>query len=185
MAHGKKLMAMLYLDQNNIIIKYNKLDYSKLLAYLNTQYNVFRATSYFALDQDNDSQRKFVTYIINNGWRCETVDISVNTNVDNIISTDMVTDRFVLDHKAVILISGDGDFSYPLNYLSKAGYFVHVIGGKEGTSRELLRVADKVTYLEDIPDIVLIDQRKGSSRRNEPTKTSAEIKYPSDQASDT
>lgn len=153
MSESESLKTLVYLDQNNLSFRYSKLDYAALLKYLNIHYYIFRATSYYALDHSNELQRKFVTYITNNGWRCETVDISMNTNIDNMLSTDMINDRYNLDHKAVVLISGDGDFGYPLNCLSKAGYLIHVLGPKSVTSRELLRVADKVDYLDDLPDL--------------------------------
>jgi uncharacterized LabA/DUF88 family protein len=146
--------AMVYLDQNNLFFRYPVLDHVKILEYLNEHHDVIRATSYFALDYKHEGQRSFVNYLCSNGWRCESVDKSINTNVDCMLATDMCNDRHAFDHRVVVLISGDGDFSYPLNTLSKTGFFVHVIGAKDSTSFELRRIADKITYLEDIPGVI-------------------------------
>lgn len=149
----EKMKAIVYADQNNLFFRFKKIDHVKLLGHIKDQYNLIRAISYFALDSESDPQNKFVTYLSNNGWKCETVDKDVNSNIDVMLVTDMCNDRYVLDHKVVILLSGDGDYAYALNSLSKAGYFVHVYGAKDYVSLELLKVADKITYIDDIPGL--------------------------------
>lgn len=149
------MKCVVYLDQNNLFHRYKKLDFVQLLNYIKSKYEVVRATSYNAIDTRNDGQKKFVTYMSNNGFRCKIVDINENTNIDNMLTTDMCNDSNTLDHNTIVLISGDGDYSYPLDQLSMSGYKIHVIGPKENTSLELLKVKDDITYIEDIPGVVL------------------------------
>lgn len=148
------MKCIVYLDQNNLFFRYKKLDFIKLREYIESKYEIIRATSYNSIDLKNENQKKFLTYLSNNNWRCEIVDISQNSNIDTMLVTDMCNDSNVFDHKVIVLVSGDGDYSYPLNYLCKCGYLVHIIGVKENTSLELLRIADKIDYIEQIPGVV-------------------------------
>jgi len=147
--------ACIYLDQNNIFFRYKKLDFKKLIEKLKDQYNIISATSYMALDHNQDAQKKFVTYIVNNGWKCQTVDVSINTNIDGMIVYDMTNDYQNKKPDSVILISGDGDYAYPLDQLSKKGANIFVIGAKDFTSIELLKVADRKMYLEEFSNVIL------------------------------
>lgn len=147
--------TIVYMDQNNIFFRYKKLNFSNLLKYLKTQYDVIRATSYNAISISDENQKKFTCYLSNNGWISETVDINENTNVDGMIITNMMNDIHAFSHNVVTLISGDGDYAYTLRLLSKFGYKCHVVGAKDHISLELLKVSDFITYLEDIPDVII------------------------------
>lgn len=149
------MKCVTYLDTNNIFHRYKKLDFVQLLKYISSLYEVERITSYNAIDKSNQAQKKFTTYLSNNGYRCKVVDITEQTNIDNMLTTDMCSDSNTMDHKVIVLISGDGDYSYPLDQLANAGYKIHVIGPKENTSLQLLNIADIHTYLEDIPGVII------------------------------
>lgn len=150
-----KESAIVYLDQNNIFHRYKKLNFVKLLEYLQDKYDIIRTTSFNAISNVDEGQKKFVIYLSNNNWRCETVDINENTNIDSAITTNMINDIRVFNHKVCILISGDGDYGYPLKFLSQQGYIIHVIGVKDHVSLELLKVCDRLTYLEAIKDVII------------------------------
>lgn len=151
-----KPTCCVYMDQNNIFFRYRKLDFKRLLENLKKEFTVVKAMSYMALDPKQDSQKKFITYLANNGWKCYTVDIGTNTNIDGVLMTDMMNDYRYLEPEWVVLISGDGDYSYTLDMLSKQGARVCVIGAKDYISLELLKVADKVMYIEEtMPEIVI------------------------------
>ena len=147
--------ALVYLDQNNLFFRYKKLEFTKLLKYVENEYNVLRATSYNAIDVRQENQRKFVTYMSSNGWRVKAIDIETNTNIDNYINVDMMRDSCNFDHTWIVLISGDGDFSYALQELSNMGFKIHVIAVRENTSFELLKICDKITYLDQIDGVIL------------------------------
>ena len=151
-----KPTACIYMDQNNIFFRYKRLDFKRFLDKLKEEFNVIKATSYMALDSKQESQKKFITYLANNGWKCFTIDIQTNTNIDGILMTDMMNDYNNVIPDYVILVSGDGDYSYTLDMLSKQGARTYVLGAKDYVSLELLKVADRVEYLEsNFPDIIL------------------------------
>jgi len=147
--------ALVYLDINNLFHRYKKLDFVKLREYIEKSYTIIRATAYNSIDHKNDSQNKFNTYLSNNHYRVEDPDVSVISNVDPMIITQLCSDSNTFDHKAIIVVACDGGYSYTLNELAKCGYIIHVIGAKGNTSLELVKVADRITYLEDIEGIIL------------------------------
>lgn len=149
--------AAIYLDQNNIFFRYKKLDFKKILDIVSEQFTIDTATTYMALDNKQDAQKKFVTYMSNNGWKCKTVDISINTNIDVILAGDMINEHHVKPTDWVILISGDGDYTPILEILSVRGTKVMVIGAKDYISLDLLKIANQVLYIEDIVDKVILD----------------------------
>lgn len=152
----EKQKAIGYLDLSNISHRYKKekIDYIKLREYISTQYELLRITAYGCIDTHEQNQRNFITYLSNNKYCCEIVDININTNCDLMLATDLCNDSNIHNHKIVCLIGCDGDFSYPLAYLKKCGYFVHIFGSRNNTSLHLLAICDKITYLEDIEGVI-------------------------------
>ena len=146
--------AIAYFDINNLFFCYKKLDFAKLLKWLNSQYNCTRVTGYNAIDHKSEAQLKFNVYLSNNGYRVIDPDIAVTTNCDNMIVADLWSNTIHFDHNVIVLVSCDGDYSYTLSELSKKGYIIHVIGAKEKTSSTLVNIADRITYLENLEDIV-------------------------------
>jgi uncharacterized LabA/DUF88 family protein len=147
--------AMVYLDINNLFFIYKKLDFTKLSKWLKAQYDCIRVTGYNAIDHKSEGQLKFNVYLSHNGYRVIDPDITVMTNCDNIIITDLCSNIGDFDHKVIVLVSCDGDYSYTLSELSKKGYIVHIIGAREKTSGSLVNISDRITYLEEIPGVIL------------------------------
>ncbi|MDY0198403.1 MAG: NYN domain-containing protein [Tenuifilaceae bacterium] len=139
-----------YLDINNIFFRHKKLDFKKLKEWIENQYEIVRLNAFNAIDHKNELQVKFNIYLSNNGYKVENYDISLVTNVDPIIITTMCTDALYFKHNVILLVACDGGYSYPLNELSKRGYKIHVVGVKNNTSTDLLKIADNISYLEDI-----------------------------------
>lgn len=150
-----KPRACFYIDQNNIFFRYKKLNFAKLLKELNKEFDVMRATSYMSLDGASDSQKKFITYMSNNGYKCETIDLSEDSNVDHILIPDMLLEAQNLAPSYVILMSGDAHFAYTLKKLSERGYRVIVVGARDYIAYELLKVCDSIKYIEDFKGIIL------------------------------
>lgn len=150
----QKPTAIICVDQNNIFFRYKKLNFKRMLDEISEQYHVLKATSYMALDQESDSQKKFITYLSNNGFKCVTVDIGQDTNVDHILIADMTNDFKNMNPDTVILVSGDGHFAYALDLCSKQGAITNVIGAKEFISFDLLKVANNIKYLEDFTGVI-------------------------------
>ena len=148
--------ACVYLDQNNIYPIYKKIDFAKLRDYFDSLYTVIKATSFNSIDTKNSAQMKFVVYLSHNKWQSEILDLSISSNIDNILTYHLTNDSVLRDHNTIVLISGDAGFAYPLNQLKlKYGYKIHIVGCKDNTSIELLRIADEITYLENLEGIIL------------------------------
>ena len=65
--------------------------------------------------------------------------------IDVQLTTDMLTHSFKNNYDVAILVAGDSDFAPALQAVKDYGKHVEVVlFGKQGTSRELRRVADKV-----------------------------------------
>lgn len=146
--------AIVYLDSNNIFKIHKKIDFTKLLEYLKKNFDITRATVYTSLDYKSDTARNFIVYLSANGWKCRYEDINQNTNIDSIITVDMINDSTNMEYTDVILISNDGDFKYPLELLSYKGKTINVIGCKNSTSIQLQAISDNLIFIEDIKQVV-------------------------------
>ncbi|MEO0092056.1 MAG: NYN domain-containing protein [candidate division WOR-3 bacterium] len=83
----------------------------------------------------------------------ERLDGSFKANMDIEITLEVLSMADYLDE--VILITGDGDFVALVDWLSKKGKRVAVIGlGKGYTSVELIRASDEYLNLEDIEGVI-------------------------------
>ena len=152
---NSKEKALVYIDVNNIFHRFKKLEWIKLRKSLEAIYEIERINAYNSVDHSNQAQNKFNTYLSNNGYRIEDPDCNVMSNVDPMIITHILNDSNVQTHRVVILIACDGGYSYPLNELAKCGYKIHIIGCRNNTSLELLKIADEISYLEDLPGVVI------------------------------
>ena len=69
----------------------------------------------------------------------------IEKGVDVQLATDMITHGFRNNYDVAILVAGDNDFVGALQAVKDNGKHVEVaLFGREGTSRQLRRVADKV-----------------------------------------
>jgi uncharacterized LabA/DUF88 family protein len=147
--------ANVYLDVQNVYMRYKKVNFANLLTNLKEQFNIKRATAFTAVDKTNQSQKSFLTYLSSNGWRVNTVDLNTNSNIDNMINCDCMLETVQLKPDWVILIAMDGDYEYLLDSIRRKGVRVIVIGAKENISLELRMVADRIIFLESIEGLEL------------------------------
>lgn len=142
--------AIVYLDLNNLFHRWKKIDFQKLKKELSKTYEIVRITAYTAINLQEESQRKFIVYLVNQGYKVTTIDLTENTDVDSIIICDMINDaNSKLEYTDVVFVGSDGDFSYPLSLLSRKGYKINIIGCKDNTSLELLKCADSIECIEN------------------------------------
>lgn len=146
--------ACIYADINNIYHRIKKLDWKLLKEWLESQYEIERLVAYNSIDHSNQAQIKYNTYLSVNGWKVEDPNCNAMSNVDPIIITHMVNDASNLKHNTIVLIGCDGGYWYPMSELSKKGFKLHTIGCKDNISYDLLRISDKITYLENIDGVV-------------------------------
>lgn len=83
----------------------------------------------------------------------ERLDGSIKANMDIEITLEILSMSAHLDE--IVLVSGDGDFVALVDWLSKQGKRVVVVGlGKGYTSVELIRACDEYLNLEDLEGVV-------------------------------
>ena len=146
------------------------LDYGVLLATAVGDRKLLRATFYIVEKQESDetsgSVRPFVYNLNKFGYKVRSKPLVVHETLspegertvfhkgdwDMGIVVDMIR---LADHADVyVLISGDGDYVEPVEYLqSEKGLRIEVISAAQCTSQALLDVCDTHTDLGDIPDL--------------------------------
>jgi uncharacterized LabA/DUF88 family protein len=146
------------------------LDYGVLLATAVGDRKLLRATFYIVEKQEPDetsgSVRPFVYNLNKFGYKVRSKPLVVHETLspegertvfhkgdwDMGIVIDMMR---LADHADVyVLISGDGDYVEPVEYLqSEKGLRIEVISAAQCTSQALLDVCDTHTDLGDIPDL--------------------------------
>lgn len=150
--------AIAFIDEANITIQAERLgwrvDYKKLLKYLNENYNLIRAYLYTGLDLENAGLKNFVVMLRRSGYRVvhyrgqERPDGSVKANLDVHIAVDMVA--MADSYDVAILFSGDGDYVPAIEVISRKGVRVEVISLEEHAANYLLDHADNFVDLKKL-----------------------------------
>lgn len=159
--------AIVYLDQNYINNNQHRFNHNEVLYHLRMQYDVIKIKGYVTADLSDKKQYNAVRNLWKTGISCSMLNKTFYANVITHLVTDMCYDRYLFDHKAVILVSGDQDYSYPLQTLSNAGYIIHVCGYKDSMADMLSERRYKITYIEDIPNIELQQRMSKENDRKE------------------
>lgn len=131
-----------------------EIDYAKLLKRLALSGRLLHAFFYTGVDPSNDKQQGFLSWMRHNGYRVVTKDMvhfadgSKKANLDVEIAVDMM--RLAQHCDTLILVSGDGDFAYPIKNLIYRGVRVEVVGLRSMTSNSLIDVADCYVDLQSL-----------------------------------
>ncbi len=150
--------AIAFIDEANITIQAERLglriDYKKLLNYLNENYNLLRAYLYTGLDLESAGLNNFVVMLRRTGFRVvhfrgdERPDGSVKANLDVHIAVDMVA--MADSYDVAILFSGDGDYVPAIDVVSRKGVRVEVVSLEEHAANQLLDHADHFSDLREL-----------------------------------
>lgn len=150
--------AIAFIDEANITVQAERLglriDYKKLLNYLNDHYNLLRAYLYTGLDLENSGLNNFVMMLRRTGFRVvhfrgdERADGSVKANLDVHIAVDMVA--MADSYDVAILFSGDGDYVPAIEVISRKGVRVEVVSLEEHAANHLLDHADHFIDLREL-----------------------------------
>jgi uncharacterized LabA/DUF88 family protein len=137
-------------------------DYVALLKHATKGRDLIRAYAYSGLDPENENQRKFLDFLIKNGYKVVSKDIRkfgdgrVKANLD----IELVVDLFRLADRMdiAVIVSGDGDFASAIRALQDKGVRCEVISFRPNTSSDLIAVADEFM---DIMKVASIERGKG------------------------
>lgn len=158
--------AGIFIDGENILLTLYKLgwkiDYQKLLEYIkiSTNSEIIKKTFYSRNDNSpSEKKKRFFSMLNDNKFKVHYVDSKPKVNgdgyicnADPIIITDMIFSVHSEDINTIILLSGDGDFSYPLEQMQDLRVRVFVISTFSVANKEYIVNNEKFTFI-DINDI--------------------------------
>jgi uncharacterized LabA/DUF88 family protein len=131
-----------------------EIDYIKLLRYLVKERQLLRAYFYTAIDNNNEKQRGFLSWMHHHGYRVITKELilfadgSKKANVEVEMAVDMMTlARYC---NTIVLISGNGDLAYAVNHIAYQGVQVELVSLASMTSDKLIDVVDSYTDIQMI-----------------------------------
>lgn len=110
--------------------------------------------------EDEDRLSRLQSRVRNCGFRIESVPVTNNSGKQE--GTDVALALIAFEYAikdrcdTIVLITGDGDFTYLVKKLQGLGKVVEVISFDESLSGRLRRAADKVTLLDGMPLISLV-----------------------------
>jgi len=127
-----------------------EVDYNRLLERLVNGGRLIHAHFYTGVDPNNDKQKGFLYWMQCNGYRVISKDLvqtagSKKANLNVEIAIDMM--RLTPHCDTMILVSGDGDLTSALNFVTYRGVQSEVVGLRSMISEQLINVADYYTDL--------------------------------------
>jgi len=127
-----------------------EVDYNRLLERLVNGGRLIHAHFYTGVDPNNDKQKGFLYWMQCNGYRVVSKDLvqaagSKRANLNVEIAIDMM--RLAPHCDTMILVSGDGDLTSALNFVTYRGVQSEVVGLRSMISEQLINVADYYTDL--------------------------------------
>ncbi len=152
-----------FIDASNIIYGCTragwKMDFEKLAKYLKTRYDVQRLLYYAGLDLNNKKQLGFYEALQKLGYETRLVPVkrysdgSRKGDVDARLTFEVM--RFSSEYNSAVLLTGDGDYFWLLEYLLESGKNVRLIGHSINTARDLKRLfGSSFMPLENIKHLV-------------------------------
>ena len=134
-----------FIDATNIIYGASdsgwRMDFKKLYRYLKDRFNVSRILYFAGRDKDNLKQLKFYKKLESFGYELYLVPVKVfrdgrkKADVDSRMTFEMMLHKD--QYRKTIVMTGDGDFFWILEYLIKIGKIVKLIAHQKSTAKEL------------------------------------------------
>ena len=119
----------------------------------------YKFIAFVPFKRDDERRQRLIDALSFQGYRVvakpvrERVDGSVKANMDIEITLEILSMAEYLEH--VILITGDGDFVALVDWLSRRGRRITVIGlGRGYTSVELIRSCDVYYNMDEIEGVI-------------------------------
>ena len=145
--------ANLYYGASSLGININ---YAQLLSVLQAKSAVCRVFLYTGFEPNNQKQLSFLSWMQRQGYQVfskevvQHADGSRKANLDVELSLHMV--ELANSYDTAVLVSGDGDFVFPVKIVQSRGKRVEVVSFRSNTSVTLCKVADCFLDLETILD---------------------------------
>lgn len=149
-----------FIDGNNLFHSARQagfeVDYARLLPVLVGDRDLLRAFFYTGVDENAERQRGFLHWMRRNGYKVVQKPVKLERDgsrrarLEVEIATDLLAYADALD--LAILVSGDEDFSYPVEALAQKGVRVEVAGFRASAANRLLDAADRFIELDGLAD---------------------------------
>jgi len=144
-AKGRKLCTYVFIDATNIIYGASdnawKVDFKKLIKYLKERFRAKKVLYFAGLDQENKKQLKFYEKLQEFGYILRLVPVKTfsdgrkKADVDSRMTFEMM--KSLNQYQQIVIMTGDGDFYWVLEYLLKIRKKVKLIAHQQSTAKEL------------------------------------------------
>jgi len=158
-----------FIDVQNIQQVFEKqgaeIRYDRLKEYLIKRYKkedgeIIKFSVFIPFRQLDENRSKLIDAISLIGYRvlCKQAkdrpDGSIKANMDVEMSLEIVSISDYVDE--IVIVTGDSDFEPLINYLSRKGKRILLIGpGRGPTAIEIIRASDEFENLDEIADVVI------------------------------
>lgn len=165
----KKKTTFAFIDASNIIYGASdhgwRMDFEKLILYLRTRYNALNVYYYAGLDTENKKQLRFYEKLQELGYILRLIPVKKfkdgkkKADVDSRMTFEMM--MYFPMYKRAIVMSGDGDFYWVLEYLLEKKQEVKLVAHSKSTARELKQLfAHRFINIEDLKDLLKLSISK-------------------------
>ena len=169
MTKYKKHKTYAFIDASNIIYGCTsqgwKMDFAKLIKYLKSRFSCQNIFYYAGLDQENKKQLKFYEKLAKFGYILKLVPIKrfkdgkVKGDVDSRMTFELM--RYLEEYKAAIVLTGDGDYYWVLEFLLQKRKSVKIISFSNRTAQELKKlVGEEFTDLSRIKESLYLNKMR-------------------------
>ncbi|MDZ8052536.1 MAG: NYN domain-containing protein [Aulosira sp. ZfuVER01] len=148
----EQLKVGIYWDFQNVYL--NQELAMNLLAFANTRGSLIsRRVYYNSLYENQASDQENLRSI---GFKCQDVTCSLKNSADNQLKSDLIDDVYNNPSPhIVILVSGDGDFVNPVQFLQDKGKQVITLAKRGNVKQKLKERADEFYFVDELPQLVV------------------------------
>ncbi|MEH1863849.1 MAG: NYN domain-containing protein [Nostoc sp.] len=148
---NQQLKVGIYCDFQNVYLSQELAN--SLLDFANARGSlVIRRVYYNSLFENQASAKDNLQLI---GFRCEDVTCSLKNSADNQLKSDLIDDVYNNHSPEIfILVSGDGDFANPIQFLQDKDKNVIIFAQRGNVKQRLKNLADEFYFVDQLPQLV-------------------------------
>lgn len=148
----QQLKLGIYCDFQNVYLSPELA--SSLLDFANARGSLIsRKVYYNSLFENQASAKKNLQRI---GFKCEDVTCSLKNSADNQLKSDLIDDVYNNQSPDIfILVSGDGDFANPVQFLQDKDKNVIIFAQRGNVKQRLINLANEFHFVDQLPQLVV------------------------------
>lgn len=114
---------------------------------------ISRKVYYNSLFENQASAKEYLQRI---GFKCEDVTCSLKNSADNQLKSDLIDDVYNNQSPDIfILVSGDGDFANPVQFLQDKDKNVIIFSQRGNVKQRLKNLANEFHFVDELPQLVV------------------------------